>query len=273
MLLHEAIKEKNWDVLFANLNDEVAIENLFRILDELEDCEADLFLVLVKKYIFASPNDILALTSKLVKDKLAKLSENFDKVVVLPLKESSSDALKSGSYVAYAVGYALKRALGNSNKVSIKENITFLCKRHEEERYRTLIVFADDFVGSGNSVVKTYTDYSQNFERPNDEAVIFSTFVLSCGLENVTSQGIDIIFDSVLLKGISNAPEIHDKENALNIMKGISSRLSISRDYYLGFLNSEALFSTANRSPNNTFPVFWCSRRKDRSEWPAPFPR
>ena len=55
-------------------------------------------------------------------------------------------------------------------------------------------------------------------------------------------------------------------------MDDIEKRLKVNENYRRGFKESEALVCML-RCPNNTFPVFWSTKKVSGESWPAPFPR
>jgi hypothetical protein len=55
-------------------------------------------------------------------------------------------------------------------------------------------------------------------------------------------------------------------------MSEIEEMLAISSKFKFGYKKSEALISL-DRTPNNTFPLFWCKKKRDGESWCAPFYR
>ena len=60
-----------------------------------------------------------------------------------------------------------------------------------------------------------------------------------------------------------------EAEHRLKLMEEIEDKMSVKRNYRLGYGQSEALV-TMCRTPNNTFPVFWEEKGNMKL---APFPR
>jgi hypothetical protein len=75
-----------------------------------------------------------------------------------------------------------------------------------------------------------------------------------------------------MLKGISESTAIENKVAALKIVDRIEKRLRITEKFFRGYGQSEALVKMI-RTPNNTFPLYWCDKTKKGDKWPAPFPR
>ena len=88
------------------------------------------------------------------------------------------------------------------------------------------------------------------------------------GINNVKEKlSIDIIANKILKRGISDY--YIDFEDKKNLMREISKKIEVSDDMELGYKDCESLITMLQKTPNNTFPVYW----KETRNKVAPFPR
>jgi hypothetical protein len=139
-----------------------------------------------------------------------------------------------------------------------------------------LILYLEDFLGSGQTVGRQLADYRANHRMDTDKVIVAALVAMERGLDRIIEDFCDILDDFVAARickrGISDSTTIGDIPEALAIMTQIEDGLRIGRNFRLGFRRSEALV-TMIRTPNNTFPLYWCSARADGSVWHAPFRR
>lgn len=140
----------------------------------------------------------------------------------------------------------------------------------------TIIIF-DDFIGSGNKIIKKINwladeliKNDHHIDKFDLEVVSFSA--MKFGLDNIkTNLGITPFTHNSFSKAISEKNSIKDSISKINIMRKIESRLEQNyknRDlskYTLGYNKSEALYYWDGYScPNNVFPIFWWPKLKGR---------
>ena len=92
------------------------------------------------------------------------------------------------------------------------------------------------------------------------------------GLKRLNDDGIDVYYWMKRKRGISESTVIQDIPKAAAIMQALEARIDVHPTDRFGYGKSEALVAM-DRTPNNTFPVFWKSHQVDGVPWPAPFPR
>jgi len=134
---------------------------------------------------------------------------------------------------------------------------------------KDLIVLVDDYVGTGDTAKDVLNFYLKHEKFNKKNIVILTIAAQHHGISRINKEfGVEIIsnikqgkylidnfFDSILTK----------KREQITTM---CETLKIKSDYF-GYGNSEALICILNKSPNNTFPVFWYETK----QYPAPFPR
>ena len=89
------------------------------------------------------------------------------------------------------------------------------------------------------------------------------------GVDYIQKLGVELYVGETRRKGISDYYTDEEAEHRLKLMEEIEDKMSVKRNYRLGYGQSEALV-TMCRTPNNTFPVFWEEKGNMKL---APFPR
>jgi hypothetical protein len=136
------------------------------------------------------------------------------------------------------------------------------------------IVLIDDFVGTGGTAEEVCQIYLQEEFKAGklspDKIKVVSIAAQQQGILHVQSKlGIQAVSNIIVPKGISDyyvEPELSLKKSQ---MVNIETTLNVSDDYKFGHGRSEAMITFLNKTPNNTFPVYW-HETKIRV---APFPR
>ena len=136
----------------------------------------------------------------------------------------------------------------------------------------TTFAFLDDYVGTGDTIVKALELLRQRFPAAEWNAV----FVLALAaqrqaVERLKAFDCTLVAGTVLGRGISDS-SIADISDALRVMDKIGLRLGVAKSARLGYGKTEGVVSMM-RTPNNTFPVFWTTKQVAGCAWTAPFPR
>lgn len=195
-------------------------------------------------------------------------------VFLVPLVPST-EATKSKSctgmpYLVKNVVFASMEEFENIY-VSDFNSLTYAAQRIRNNR-NTLVVAIDDFLGTGDTAMRFCDEALDLLELDSDRLVVVTVASLQSGRSRLAERGV-ISYSSVVgRKGITDSDCFEDKISATQVMLNIEDQLKIDRKYSFGYGSSEGLFSLV-RTPNNTFPVFWCKKANNGSHWPAPFKR
>lgn len=272
-ILTRIFREKRWKELFDELGIEGAFESFVEVFKRLNDDEAGLLFNVLEDYLFVDANSMLRRFRMIFKDiGVELLLEYYDSIIFVPLKQSSSPKTKSHGFALYPAYHALRNLSKKSPKIESYDTLEALSSQ-KKGRTNSLIFLVDDFIGSGDTALKAYKRFEKEHRVATDDAIILSVVCLGTGRDNIEKEGHQIWSSVDQAKGISDSTRIADKGKAIEIMKGISSKLSVRPSYYLGYKKSEGLVSMPVRTPNNTFPLFWCPRDSSGGDWPAPFYR
>lgn len=134
----------------------------------------------------------------------------------------------------------------------------------------TVIIY-DDFIGSGNKILKKYQWLKDLVQARNDinfdslEVIFASLAGMNFGIEKVKKEtNCEVISYLFLKKGITDHYPYDEVNQKLLLMKKLESKLESHfdnrslTDYSLGYSQSETLYFAENDNcPNNVFPIFW----------------
>ena len=178
---------------------------------------------------------------------------------------------KSGQAVAYHAMASRAEATVLANKSVQAANDPRELTGKFGTRSSCQIIFCDDFIGTGDTADEALQAYRQEFRAAGDQVAVVCLVAQRDGWNRVKAQA-PIYCDTIRSKGITDAEAFEDPAVAKELMVQIEARLGVAVDYRFGYKQSEALVSM-ERTPNNTFPVFWSTDKVDGAPWPAPFPR
>lgn len=159
-----------------------------------------------------------------------------------------------------------------SEKFIIDNSISNLKKKFSNDD--SILILIDDYVGSGRTAYETCAEYlNETFN--NEKLKIENIKVVSIAAQNEGIKkvkdliGVEVISNIKLNKGISDKFSSNEVDDKLALMKLIEDDMKIDKMYSLGLEQTEALITFLNKTPNNTFPVYWHETKKLL----APFPR
>ncbi len=133
----------------------------------------------------------------------------------------------------------------------------------------TIFIF-DDFIGSGDKIVKKYNWLSSvmldnDLDIKNFDIHILAFTAMNAGIKKIKNElNVNIFSHNILCKAISEKNNDIVANEKINTMIKIENKLNdeykgrhISK-YSLGYNKSEALYYWNDFScPNNVFPIFW----------------
>ena len=139
-----------------------------------------------------------------------------------------------------------------------------------------IVIFVDDYIGSGETAVNVIEDYKEEFQGlinfTEDCNVIISAIVVQeQGVQFINDHlgEVEVIADIIRQRGISDKYEAEDLEAKVGMMENMEKRAGCKAKFSFGHNRTEGLVTFMDKTPNNTFPVFW----HETSTKPAPFPR
>lgn len=263
--IKKVIEDKKWN---PELWGQPIVNRLAGMLEHLEKPKRALIIELLKHYVIVTDWGYVPLMQyslNMIDDAHMAGREN---IFLLPMvKEKDVGKPKSG----YHIFSYLERAMRGDSVSNLynpsRYNTLPSFSESESKRSNSLILLCDDFVGTGNTAVSAIDYFKRSYAVSSDRIAVLCLVAMNEGLKRVRDSGHEIIFGCRCFKGISESSQLRSPEEALRLMDAIEQVIGVHPDYQRGYGASEALV-TMNRTPNNTFPVFWYN-----GEWPAPFPR
>ena len=239
-----------------------------RVLDLGDNKSRELFLELSERYIWIKQEQYLDLfigeLKKLVMCE-SGLKEDSTIYIIPLIAPKDKGKIKSSFNVSYLINDVKIRQDAHLYKFKYKLVVdakkTFLEMKDDD-----LIVFVDDFIGTGNTAIECLVELEiESYKKIK----IITLVTQEEGKELIEAKGVTVYSSLTLGKQMTDYYQEDELKQKLEIMKRIEAKLSVTKDYQMGYKGSESLV-TMIRTPNNTFPVFW--EEKNGFEL-APFPR
>ncbi len=212
------------------------------------------YLYLLKKAALQIPNPIVSVS-------------RFSVAPIVAPKDVGKS--KSGIMLIYPFQHSIWPSMSNfrGNNINARTEASRVGGSTTESQFT---IFIDDFIGTGKTALEFIENYRITREGYNEKIVICCIAAMKSGIKKLKELGIEIYYSILAETAIKDFTSYSDKDKVYRILDSIESRLIISDDYKRGYMESEALISLI-RTPNNTLPMFWCSKAKSGSSWPAPF--
>lgn len=273
-------------VLFKQLgwsidSDTNLFERFCELLSYLTPEEQDLVLDMTQDFVRITFPDYVPLYQQVLSTVDPKIVDTVEEVFLLPLvAPDDMGKSKSGHAVLYRIEHKvfpiveLLQPVFKRRAIKCYTNLDTFLERHLE-RKTSLVFLVDDFIGTGETAIKAYEHFVKNYSVgfDKDKIILMTLVIMERGLLQLRGRGVEILFDRVCRRGISDSARLIDKDKALKLIDDIEGRLGISSKFSRGYMGSEALV-TMDRTPNNTFPVYWTNQNyRTKTPWPAPFPR
>lgn len=135
------------------------------------------------------------------------------------------------------------------------------------------IILFDDFIGSGEKMVKKYKWFKKSLEKVRKDEVDFDSLTfyfmafsgMKSGIKHINDElGLPVFCSISLDKGITDNYPANEVPHKLEVMKSIEEKLALQykrkklEKYSCGYNKSETLYIWEDDNcPNNVFPVFW----------------
>ncbi|MHC1717648.1 MAG: phosphoribosyltransferase [Acidaminococcaceae bacterium] len=200
------------------------------------------------------------------------LSCNVDDIIINPLltnEDRIKNKVKSSNCLYYMVKpkqTALKAIYSNYNNIAFEDNIQFLDGYVECANKKILLI--DDFIGTGNTVLSA-VDYLISRGLNKSSLAILALVGQEDGINKIIKEGYNVFVAEVRNKAITDNKNSFTS-NDLETMEKIGRKIKASKSLRFGYGESEALVQMV-RTPNNTFPVYWFTKRNAFET--VPFPR
>jgi len=273
--IRRIFEAKGWPINEGEIPEQKDLFNNFcNLIDRLGDEEKELILLIsndfikidVVAYLLHLNRAFFSIPAELYKDRTHIFC-----VPAMPPKQIGR--IKSPSIIPYQFQHLILRQQEETKnkKIVSYDSLEYLTKNHAK-RSNSILFLMDDFVGTGETLLQTLEHYNDNHKVPDEIVLVVCIACLSIGIKALHEFGYGLFFSIMQKRGISDSIRVKNKLLALSTMDKMERRLMITPLEKHGYMNSEGLISLI-RTPDNTFPVFWCPTTRSHEKWPAPFPR
>jgi uracil phosphoribosyltransferase len=282
--LKNLFEKRHWEI---DESEDVKISLFQRYCDRLKYLDNDEQNLLIELSYNFQKFGIMDYSQMLV-DSFNKIPEEVLKskmrIIIAPLlrpfigvKENANQVetpiIKSSHFIFYLFKTMdTRRLIKYFDKIRFCNNLTEINNNYIENK--TLLILIDDFIGTGDTALDVC--HSILTELSNKRKIVTSNIALFCiaamekGIQRIRSKtGIETYASFVQSRGISDMYHSDQAKENKSIMKKIENKLKCDERYSLGYGQSEALITLMDKTPNNTFPVFW----HETETKIAPFPR
>jgi len=240
--------------------------------NKLQNKELKVISYLLKKFLYQTYDEAESSFFSLFPNfiNIIKPLEN-PKIIFTGINDNSAK-VKSHHGLLCKIKYHMQRKYNIDCKVclSIKELIKYISLSKPYD----VIVFLDDFIGTGTTTLKIFEELVNSHQIDKNNLFIITEIIMKEAYERINREisPKKIIYDIMLTKGISDSSDIdnYTKNSYKQDLEQISKSNYLDTDLCLGWGRSESLYSGIN-TPNNTFGIFW--QKNGDNTFPRIFPR
>lgn len=245
---------------------------LIELIQNLTDTQKELLLELCERYLWLNLQECIALIPDLLKMVEDEKLNGCTKIVLFPIiKPKDIGKVKSSNSILYQFRsfYFADHRYNNISFIVIDSYKKFEKLKLEES---DLIFLVDDFVGSGDTLKSTLEELKKNKTLITDRINVLTLVTQSEILSILKEWKISYYSINERKRGISDYYAGEELQTKTDLMTEIEGLIPKVGEYAFGYNKSEALV-TLNRTPNNTFPIFWKNHVSSGKIYKAPFPR
>lgn len=272
--LSKEIKKRIEDIVSVRFYNQITPYDVIRWLFNFDDEDVELAVQLLEHVIFLRDDDVKGR----LYEQISKLPKDNTKHIV-PLGKPG----KSGAAISYWIHGLMKR--NELREMAFHSSIEdFISYRNSQEwkTQKDIVVYVDDFIGSGGSVV-TALSLEEKIVRPevlsdasSGRLYVIAAIVMDNGYSKI-SQDISgaVILGDLHCKGFDPHKKVfgsYFKTKAVREMCYKYGKL-LFKDFPLGFENTQSLVLMQHSSPNNTVPVLWSDKQYQGRNWIPLVPR
>lgn len=264
--------DKSWPLTSSEFNDFCTM-----IANLANEDQKDLVLELSKRFCWITANQYYQMFvnafNQMIMSKSDKVIRKLS-IVILPLEESDNESdVKSGHFLYYMIKAHLPK-LQQQYKAKCNTITCFKCPEEVVDKCSAsflcddpdvFVCPVDDYIGSGDTAVRCLHNL-ESWGFPKEKIVFLALVAQERGIERCRQEAVCVFSDMQMKRQISDFP---NSEKNAQIMNEIEDSINVKEKYHFGYAQSEALVKL-ERTPNNTFPVYWFSYKQRRT---VPFPR
>lgn len=272
--LSKEIEKRIEDIVSVRFYNQITPYDVIRWLFNFDDEDVELAVQLLEHVIFLRDDDVKGR----LYDQIVKLPRDRKKHIV-PLGKPG----KSGAAISYWIHGLMKRNdLQSMNFHSSVEAFISYRNSVKWETLKDIVVYVDDFIGSGGSVV-TALSLVKNIVRPevltdasSGRLYVVAAIVMDNGYSKITHDiSGAIILGDLHCKGFDPHKKVFGSYFKTKAVREMCYKYGeqLYKGWPLGFENTQSLVLMQHSSPNNTIPVLWSDNQYQGRNWNPLVPR
>lgn len=272
--LSKEIEKRIENIVSVRFYNQITPYDVIRWLFNFDDKDVELAVQLLEHVVFLRDDDVKGR----LYEQILKLPNDTRKHIV-PLGKPG----KSGAAVSYWIHGLMKRKELRKMRFhsSIEEFISYR-NSVEWETQKDVVVYVDDFIGSGGSVV-TALSFEEKNVRPDvlsdacsGRLYVVAAIVMDNGYSKITKDisGAVILGDSHC-KGFDPHKKVFGSYFKTKAVREMCYKYGeqLYKGCPLGYENTQSLVLMQHSSPNNTIPVLWSDNQYQGRNWNPLVPR
>lgn len=239
----------------SNLFDgDISNEAIQAWLEQFEKEDRFYILKLLKAFKYLSSKRVACLVKELYKAISSELAISQERIWFVPV----GYVAKSGSIIAYY--FRIQNNISQNRFIAPADIASLSLNKND------VVVFLDDFIGSGNQASQVWQKVVVPVKKNSDCKFVYAVLLgYQNGLENVkASTGfITYAVEVLTVKDMPFSPQGNlfedekERKKAKDVVKKYGLRLY--PNHPLGYKESQGLIGFFYSTPNNSLPIFWSS--------------
>ena len=272
--LSKEIEKRIENIVSVRFYNQITPYDVIRWLFNFDDKDVELAVQLLEHVVFLRDDDVKGR----LYEQILKLPNDTRKHIV-PLGKPG----KSGAAVSYWIHGLMKRK--ELRKMRFHSSIEEFISYRNSVAWETLndvVVYVDDFIGSGGSVV-TALSFEEKNVRPevlsdacSGRLYVVAAIVMDNGYSKITKDisGAIILGDSYC-KGFEPHKKVFGSYFKTKAVREMCYKYGeqLYKGCPLGYKNTQSLVLMQHSSPNNTIPVLWSNNQYQGRNWNPLVPR
>jgi hypothetical protein len=269
MKVFQIFSQNGW---FTKVNQGLVFEKLIAMLENSTTEQKDLIFELCERYLWVPVDDF----TNHLNDALGQIDDakirDTKRIVLFPIaRPADIGKIKSSPALIYRF---VGSNFGAKKFAHIKFDVIDSYEQFYEENFseRDMLMLVDDFIGTGNTLEHTLIEIFKNETIKIEQLCILALVAQEQTINILQTKHFQCYIGKMIKKGISDYYTGETLERKIKTMQELEALIPKNSRYRFGYEKSEALV-TMNRTPNNTFPIFWRSHTRGNKKYSPPFPR
>lgn len=273
--LSKEIEKRIEDIVSVRFYNQITPYDVIRWLFNFDDEDVELAVQLLEHVVFLRDDDVKGR----LYDQIMKLPKESRKHIV-PLGKPG----KSGAAISYWIHGLMRR--NDSENTTFHSSVEAFISYRNAVAWETLndaVVYVDDFIGSGGSVVTALSSLDKKNVRPevlsdacSGRLYFVAAIVMDNGYSRITQDisGAVILGDSYC-KGFNPHKKVFGSYFKTKAVREMCYKYGeqLYKSWPLGYQNTQSLVLMQHSSPNNTVPVLWSDKQDQGRIWIPLVPR